>query len=370
MPRHVLVNALSLTQGGGRSYVLNVLRELDRDDRGLRFTALVSPGQLASDEVRNIEIETARLPGLESRSRVLTRIAYEQTVLPSRARRFDLLYCLADVAPARVHTPVVVALRNLNIYDRRFYDTLRLRMLERMVRIGLARAHRIVFPSHAALALIRQRIPIPDERAVVVPHGISLEAFRHDGADTVRAEQPPYLFLPAALERHKNIGVLLEALAHVRNPRLEAWIAGGSTTDPRYARALRRQSRKLGLDARVRFLGAVPYRDVLRYYRQARALVFPSLLETFGHPLLEAMLAGTPIAAADIPAFREIADDVALYFPPSDPIQLARAVDRIEADPDATRARVELGRARAAGFSWKSSVDRLCAVFDAAMRSG
>jgi glycosyltransferase involved in cell wall biosynthesis len=114
----------------------------------------------------------------------------------------------------------------------------------------------------------------------------------------------------------------------------------------------------------------VPYADVLRYYRGALALVFPSLLETFGHPLLEAMLAGTPIVAADIPAFREIACDVALYFPPQDPARLARSVEQLRAEPAATRARVERGRKRAEGFSWKSSVDRLCAVFEEALRSG
>jgi glycosyltransferase involved in cell wall biosynthesis len=365
--RRIVINALSLTQGGGRSYVLNVLRELDRDDRGFHFTVLVSPGQLDAGEVAHLDVETARLPGLASRSRVLTRISYEETILPFRARRFDLLYCLADMAPAFTRTPVVVALRNLNIYDHRFYDTLRLRTLERLVRVGLHRARRVVFPSHAAAGLIRRRIPIPEDRVAVVPHGISLEAFRSEPGEPVEV---PYLFLPAALERHKNIPVLIQSLAHVGDPRLEAWIAGGSSTDPGCARELRRVVESLRLDTRVRFLGPVPYRDVLRYYRGAVALVFPSLLETFGHPLLEAMLAGTPIVAADIPAFREIAGDVALYFPPQDPVLLARVIDQLSAAPQATRARVERGHARAAGFSWKNSVDRLCAVFDEAMRPG
>jgi glycosyltransferase involved in cell wall biosynthesis len=99
-------------------------------------------------------------------------------------------------------------------------------------------------------------------------------------------------------------------------------------------------------------------------YRGAVALVFPSLIETFGHPLLEAMLAGTPILAADIPAFREIAGDVALYFPPRDPVRLARLVDQMRRDSEATRARVERGFQRAQEFSWSRSVDRLCEVFD------
>ena len=135
MARRVLINALSLTQGGGRSYVTNVLRELERDDRGFRFTVLVSPGQLNSTVGSKLDVETAKLPASAARSRVLARVGYEEAVLPFRARRFDLLYCLADLAPALRSTPTVVALRNLNIYDRRFYDTARLRILERLVRV-------------------------------------------------------------------------------------------------------------------------------------------------------------------------------------------------------------------------------------------
>jgi glycosyltransferase involved in cell wall biosynthesis len=178
----------------------------------------------------------------------------------------------------------------------------------------------------------------------------------------------PYLFLPAALERHKNIAVLIQSLHQVADQRLEVWIAGGSNTDRSYARELERVVSSLHLRSRVRFLGPVPYADVLRYYRNAVALAFPSLLETFGHPLLEAMLAGTPIVAADIPAFREIAGDVALYFEPHDSAQLARAVDEIRTQPGATQDRIERGRARAATFSWKASVDCLCRVFEDALR--
>jgi glycosyltransferase involved in cell wall biosynthesis len=96
--------------------------------------------------------------------------------------------------------------------------------------------------------------------------------------------------------------------------------------------------------------------------------VFPSFLESFGHPLLEAMLAGTPIVAADIASFREVAGDAALYFPPDDAAALARAVERLRAEPEATRARVERGRALAQGYSWQRSVDRLCEVFHEVLR--
>jgi glycosyltransferase involved in cell wall biosynthesis len=86
--------------------------------------------------------------------------------------------------------------------------------------------------------------------------------------------------------------------------------------------------------------------------------------------MLEAMLAETSILAADIPAFREIAGDIALYFPPDDPAALARAADRLRRDRDAARARIARGRARALEFSWKRSIDRLCQVFDEVLAEG
>jgi glycosyltransferase involved in cell wall biosynthesis len=364
--RRILINTLSLTHGGGRSYVVNLLRELNRDARGFDFTVLTASQQLSEAEIGRLGVLNVRLPSPQVAARVLFRVLYEEVMLPLRASRFDLLYCLADLAPAVRLAPTVVALRNLNIYDRRFYDTPRLRILERMVRIGLRRTDRVVFPSRAAADLITRRIPIPPARVVVIPHGVSGEPFQA-AAGPVPQGHAPYLFLPASLERHKNIPVLLECLPRVRDPRVEVWIAGGSETDPAHETELRALVAKLGIGSRVRFLGRVPYEQVLAYHRGALALVFPSLIETFGHPLLEAMLVGTPVLAADIPSFREIAGDAALYFPPRDPERLAGLVDELGRDEAQTRERLARGRARAREFSWARSVDLLCAVFEETM---
>ena len=119
----------------------------------------------------------------------------------------------------------------------------------------------------------------------------------------------------------------------------------------------------------MRFLGPVPYERVLGYYRGARALVFPSQLETFGHPILESMLAGTPVIASDLPSFRELAGDVALYAPADDAAAFAARVSQSLPDVAATAALVARGRAIAAGFTWQASTDRLCRVIHRALRA-
>jgi len=362
--RRILINALSLTQGGGRSYVRNVLRELGQDARGFDFRVLAAYGQISPEEAAGIPVARVRLPA-NLTTRALFRVFYEEALLPLRAAPYDLLYCLADLSPWLCFTPTVVALRNLNIYDRRFYDTPRTRTLFRLTKLGLRRARRIVCPSLAAARLISPEVGVSQQRISIVPHGIATEAFAQ-GLEPI-AHEAPYLFLPAALDRHKNIPVLIQSLLHVSDPRLQVWIAGGDDFDPEHGRQLRSIVESLRLQQRVRFLGAVPYREILRLYRGSEALVFPSLIETFGHPLLEAMLAGTPIIASDIPSFHEIAGDVALYFPPRDPKALARSIDALRREREQTRQRVERGRARAAEFSWKRSVDRLCKVFEEAL---
>jgi glycosyltransferase involved in cell wall biosynthesis len=363
--RRILVNALSMSQGGGRSYVINLLREIRRDDRGFRFTLLASPEQLEGLDTSALEVETLRLPAQPRALRLPLRVGYELVGLPVRARRFDLLYCVADVCPPVAPVPVVVLMRNLNIYDRRFYDDARTRTLFWLARVGAPRARFAVFPSQAAADEIRRSVSIRAERVAVVPYGVSAASFA--AADPIEAEAP-YLFLPAAPERHKNIATLIESLRWVGDPRLEVWIAGNSLLDPVHSRELEQLAARLGLADRVRFLGPVPYAKLLGYYRSAAAFVFPSILESFGHPLLEAMLAQAPAVVSDIPAFREIAGDTALYFPPLDAKALAAQVDAVLADPAGTRARVARARERAATFSWERSVDGLCAVFERALR--
>jgi glycosyltransferase involved in cell wall biosynthesis len=361
----ILVNALSMSQGGGRSYVVNLLRELRRDDRGFRFTLLATPDQLEGLDVSGIDVEPLRLPSQPRALRLPLRVLYELIGLPVRARRFDLLYCIADICPPLAPVPVVVLMRNLNIYDQRFYHDARVRMLFRLARFGAPRARFAVFPSQAAADAIRRTVPIDEARVAVVHYGVSEASF--SATEPVQAAVP-YLFLPASPERHKNIETLIEGLRFVSEPQLELWIAGSSLLDPAHTRVLEELAARLGLAERVRFLGPVPYAELLGYYRGAAAFVFPSLIESFGHPLLEAMVAGAPVVASDIPTFREIAGDTALYFPPLDAKALAAQVDAVLADPAATGARVARARARAAGFSWERSVDALCTVFERALR--
>jgi glycosyltransferase involved in cell wall biosynthesis len=120
----------------------------------------------------------------------------------------------------------------------------------------------------------------------------------------------------------------------------------------------------------VRFLGHVPYQEILGFYRGAEALVFPSLIETFGHPLLEAMASDVPVVAADIPVFREIAGDAAFFADPHDAESLARAMEEALFAPFARESLVKRGRERVREYTWDRSAQRLLALFHDVAEAG
>jgi glycosyltransferase involved in cell wall biosynthesis len=361
----ILINALGIAQAGGsRSYIRNVLAELSDDDRGFRFALLSFPGQFDDADTSGVDIEVVKLPQhVPGSSGSVWRVLYEESILPFRARRFDSLFCQGDLWPFFGWTPTAVLLRNMNIYDRRWYPGVRTATLARLASLGVRHSTRVLFPTRSAATEVSRLIHVPPERIRVVSYGISLAAFE-EGKIDAPGGLPPYLFLPAAPERHKNIEVLIDCVPHLADSKMEVRIAGISHLNPDHQGMLEERARALGVGERVHFLGAVPYRQVLQHYRSAAALVFPSFIESFGHPILEAMAAGTPIVASDIPTFHENAADCALFFPPTDPVMLARTVDRLAAEPEATLDRVNRGHARAADLSWKKHVDGLCEVLD------
>lgn len=106
----------------------------------------------------------------------------------------------------------------------------------------------------------------------------------------------------------------------------------------------------------VNFVGAVAETKLPSLYRGAEALIFPSLYEGFGLPVLEAMACGTPVVTASSTALPEVAGDAAMLVDPTSVEQIAAAMLRIVSDTSLRQQLREKGLSRAAQFSWDSTV--------------
>ncbi|MGH3111403.1 MAG: glycosyltransferase family 4 protein, partial [Gaiellaceae bacterium] len=172
-----------------------------------------------------------------------------------------------------------------------------------------------------------------------------------DGTTDRPSAEEPYVLYVGSLDPRKNVDTLVDAFAAGDAPPAMLLIAG--PTDSRSDGALRRRLARHGVGHRVRHLGFVSAQQLDALYRDALALVLPSLYEGFGLPVLEAMERGTPVVASDIPPLREVADDAALYVArPLDVEAWRGALHRICSD-DALRAELSRRGATAAGrFAW------------------
>jgi len=204
----------------------------------------------------------------------------------------------------------------------------------RLVYGRTVKASRIVIAisEHARQTLL-ERYRLEPDRVVTVHLGID-----HERLSPGSEPREPFLIYPANPWPHKNHARLFEALALLRRERPELKLVLTGTGHP------------ASLPDGVENRGRVPADELVRLYRTASALVFPSLYEGFGLPPLEAMACGCPVACSNATSLPEVYGDAAEYFDPLSPEDLTRAVNVVLADPAPF---VERGVARAREFSWE-----------------
>jgi glycosyltransferase involved in cell wall biosynthesis len=149
---------------------------------------------------------------------------------------------------------------------------------------------------------------------------------------------------------HKNLGVLVEAALDLKLDGLGVVLA--SSPDMRFGDPVGDLIRRHGLEKNVTRIEGVAEHDMAALYSLADVFVFPSFIEGFGLPMLEAMAAGVPVVAADIPVVREVGGDAILPFQPTDPAGLASQIRRLESDEHLRSFITAAGSTRVAQFSW------------------
>ncbi|OUL35213.1 mannosyltransferase [Nostoc sp. T09] len=153
---------------------------------------------------------------------------------------------------------------------------------------------------------------------------------------------------------HKNLERLITAFAALPNKYdYELWLAG--PTDPRYTPNLKVQVQELGITNQVRFLDYVSYNELPKIINSAIALVFPSLWEGFGLPVLEAMACGTPVITSNISSLPEVAGDAAILINPYNPGEITEAIQAVANDSSLGSHLSTQGIARANQFSWEKT---------------
>jgi len=279
-----------------------------------------------------LEIERATFGGPGRASTVLRDSVWYPLLLARTARRSDVLHCPTFRAPLRSSMPLVVTVHDVALFRHpEAFPTWHRRTGRAALRLGVRAADAVVAVSAFTRGELTDVLGVPSERIRVVPNGVA--PVFHPGGPAAEGD---YVLAVGTLEPRKNLACAVEA-ARIAGAELRVVGARGWG----------------GVDV-PGWVGRPDDEELAALMRGARCLVFPSLYEGFGLPVLEAMACGTPVVTARGGATEEVAGSAAVLVDARDPEAVAAGIDEVE---QRRQELVEAGRERAAAFTWERSAD-------------
>lgn len=197
---------------------------------------------------------------------------------------------------------------------------------------------------------------IPASKITPILLGYNTNHFRsrESGVGSQESGKSPYFLYVGRHDPYKNIHRLIDAFVAMPNCRdYQLWIAGSS--DPRYTPILQAKVEELNLTNQIQFLDYVTYDQLPIIINGAIAVVFPSLWEGFGFPVLEAMACGTPVITSNLSSLPEVAGDAAILINPYNTSEITEAMTAIVTDNNLRSRLSHLSLARANQFSWEKT---------------
>ena len=321
---------------GITSYTLTLLPYLNRlPSRYLSSLSL--PGEAEERRIPIADGMSAEF-GLKGH---LKRLWWTQIGLPrvARQKRASLMFCPLPEGPRGQKAPFVMTLHDLiplrfsrpwsptHLYYRYYLPGL------------LEEAQHIICNSRTTADDVMNVFGCPGQKLTVIPLAYDESQFRW-----LDLPEKNYFLCVGRSAPHKNWARILSAFAKLpHHDQYELWLVG--PTDARFTPPLIHQAQELGISEQLRILDFLEPEALVKVINQAVALVFPSLREGFGLPILEAMACGTPVITSCRPPMTEVAGDAALWVDPVRVESITQAMERLVTD-QALRHHL-----RAAGFA-------------------
>lgn len=301
-----------------------------------------------------------------------------------RSERVDLLFSASNLSMFFCPCRQVLLVRNSLYFSplyrkqilpqKRFGQKAGFFLRRWLICLSAYAADKLVVPSQSMLDDLSRAVSLPNSKTAVNPYGTFLEKFSpaKDSAGSNRAKTPEVVFLYVThYADYKNFSTVLEGFAKLKRAGVEPF-RFITTADPEHFNSASSVSYREDirlfqheeLRGKVKCVGAEAYGRIQALYHRSDILLFASLAESFGHPLVEAMAAGVAILASDIPVHREICGDAALYFDPLGPDDLAEKMQRLMENSELRIRLASNGKKRANLFRFQDHVERLMGIFN------
>jgi len=268
--------------------------------------------------------------------------------------------------PLLTKVPRVLTVHDLKVYALPDIYPVGRRLLRKyLIREAVRRADAIISVSSFTKQEIVSRFGV-SEHVISVIHNAADFHLPVDGSWSELALRlgirKDYIVAFSSREVHKNLPTLLKAFAKPGiADHVQLVVVGHSPEGPMPLGSL---ADSMGIRSRIVFTGYLSELDRSLVLAHAKILAFPSLYEGFGIVLLEAMIAGVPIACADVTALPEVAGPAALFFNPLSVDDIASALQHLLVDGSLRHQLIIAGHERAREFSWEQSARQTLRVYE------
>lgn len=232
-----------------------------------------------------------------------------------------------------------------------------------LVWLAVRKADRIIVPSHYWKKDLVQRFKLSPKKIVVTYEGVDkkFQVLKNKSSAKILSQykiKKPFIIYTGNLYPHKNVERLVEA---VKELRLSLVIVCSRNV---FYERFKKRVKEMKAEKWVKLLGFVPDEDLVGLYQEAEAFVWPTLIEGFGLPPLEAMSVGCPVLLSDIPVLREICGQTALYFDPYNVEEIVKKIRGIVGNREMREKLIKKGFKQVEKYSWQKMAQETLEVYE------
>lgn len=375
MMMRIGINTLFLIPGkvgGSEVYLRNLLCHLAKIDKQNEYILFTNKENFRTFQISQRNFREVPCPVKASFRPA--RVLWEQFVLPLQIKKYNIevLHSPGYTAPLLASCCSIVTIHDMNYFyypeDFSKSTTFFLRLL---VPLAARRSDKIITVSRNSKKDIVQILEIPESKICVIYEAgsshlsvpIAIENKVREKLKKRYGIDKKFILTVSVSHPHKNLDRLIEAydiLCKRYQIDCQLLIVG---IKGRAQSGLVNWVKEMSLEKRIIFTGWIANEDLSLLYSEAELMVFPSLFEGFGIPVLEAMAHGTPVVSSGAASLPEVVGDAALLVDPYDVEEIAEAMYRVVTEEDVRANLIKKGRQRAGQFSWEKTARETLAVY-------
>jgi len=367
--RHIIIDAFSARRGGGKTYLLNLLKSFPIS-RNLKVTMLVSKNYEIENIPTTINVEVVLFPVDNS----ILRLIWQSMILPFylRYQNADVFFSPGGTIPFTVRNgpwKTVTMFRNMIPFDLKQrqqyplgYMRIRNWVLAKIMLKSMESADLVIFISRYARQLIEDLSKKGIKKAVTIPHGVSKTYLTLDKSDLKYPDflpQEPYIVYPSIIDVYKSQKEVVLAISKLYNRGIETplLLLVGEIYG-KYGRQVRHLIKELNLENKVVLSGPLHYKDMPFLYHFSEFVIFASQSENCPNILLEAMGANRAILCSNIMPMPEFGENAVEYFNPNCPEDLANKIDLLLHNSKLKSQLEKLAGTTSENYKWRESAKK------------